>query len=219
MNTQKAGRGRGSKRVLFDATRSSKRVVQAVKLGRPETVYQKVLSEAEQAEELSARQRGAVEVKRRRTQHKLDELEKTNYRDAAPDKPLLMTPVEGTQALSANLASILAARREGIADRERTVTHDLELQAAIEASGRTSSKKEHWTPAVRKILTTRRTFGSLISDAAEFPSMHAAPNYFTAQAPRASRSSTTMCSICGYWGTYGCVQCGERYCSRKCGTT
>ncbi|CAD6931797.1 unnamed protein product [Tilletia controversa] len=223
MSSQAKG-GRGGKRVLFDTTRHSKRVVQAVKLGRPETVYQKVLSEAEQVEQLDARQRTAAEAKRRRTLRKLEELERTNHRDAAAGPAGLSTPVEGKRNLAANLTNLLAMRREGLGERDKTVTHDLELQAAIDSSrrgknGRIAVPKEQWTPAVRKILTTKRTFASLISDAAEFPSMHVAPNYFTAQAARPMHASQVMCSICGYWGQYSCVRCGDRYCSHKCGST
>ncbi|KAE8220980.1 hypothetical protein CF319_g5578 [Tilletia indica] len=230
MNSQASG-SRGGKRVLFDSTRHSKRVVQAVKLGRPETIYQKVLSEAEQFEQLSARQRTASEAKRRRTLRKLDELERTNHRDAAGAQAVLSTPVEGKQNLAASLANALAARREGLGERDKAVGLDLELQAAIESAnvlgpgsgsgkkGRISVAKEQWTPAARKILTMKRTFASLVSDATEFPSMHVGPNYFTAQASRPRQASRAVCSICGYWGEYSCVKCGDRYCSRKCGTT
>ncbi|KAL9940059.1 hypothetical protein V8E36_000764 [Tilletia maclaganii] len=226
-----SGRGGKTKRVLFDATRQSKRVTQAVKLGRPETVYKKVLSDAEQAEQLDHRQRVAADARRRRVQKRLNELEKTNYRDANPERSGYTASVEGVQAVSSSLANMLAMRREGLGEKDRTVTHDLELMAAIEVCDGTSSSsgrerrgkqtasKEHWTPAVRKILSTRRTFGSIIADAAEFPSMHAKPNYFSAQAAPSRHASQSMCSVCGYWGAYSCVRCEEKYCSRKCGAT
>ncbi|KAK0550131.1 hypothetical protein OC845_002822 [Tilletia horrida] len=226
------GVGSGRRVIFKDTTRHSKRVVQAVRLGRPETVYKKVLSEAEQAEQLGARHLSAREAKRRRIQKRLDDLEKCDARLSTVDhKSILKIQTEGTRNLTAELAGLLAARKEGGGERERPVTYDGELQAAAEfadtqgsGSGREkrnrwATNKEHWTPAVKKILTTKRTIGSLMTDAAEFPSMYVSPNYFTAQAPPPTQRVQAMCSVCGYWGHYACVRCGDRYCSRKCGST
>lgn len=72
------------------------------------------------------------------------------------------------------------------------------------------------SPAVRRLLGTKRGAHALLSEAASLGQLASYPR-FALGAPR--RRARPLCGVCGYWGTMTCRLCGERVCSKGCHDT
>ncbi|KAK9470461.1 uncharacterized protein V1510DRAFT_370133 [Dipodascopsis tothii] len=98
-----------------------------------------------------------------------------------------------------------------IADLERENYHEnvkIEIPAAVSKAATKS------TPAVRRILASKKALGNYFDDD------EAGTKRFQAAAVQPSRyPARKLCSVCGYWGTIKCIRCGARYCSAACEDT
>ncbi|KAN0066456.1 hypothetical protein ACQY0O_000550 [Thecaphora frezii] len=145
------------------------------------------------------------EARRRRQKRRLEELERTNYRDGPSG---LTFPDEAGSGSSVSLVGALAGSREG--DRPEPAA-----RASATAANSPASRKKA-SAEVKRILSTRKRFATLLEEAAETPGFHNAPNYLSAAAGPPRYPRPALCSICGYWGTVTCLRCGDKYCGLVC---
>ncbi|PWN50714.1 hypothetical protein IE53DRAFT_368669 [Violaceomyces palustris] len=198
------------------------------------------------------RERAAKERKRKR---RLDELERTNYRDVGTNLTILPGEVGSSRA---TLAGILAAKRQGgtegldevlskaaVSTSTSNVASSSEVQtpqssktrrggasltnptpkgSGSPSSGTTTNPnagegKRKQSAEVKRLLSSRKGFSSLLEDASGHPLFSSPPNYITASARPSRYPAKPICTICGYWGSITCGRCSEKYCGLKCGAT
>ncbi|KAK9355989.1 hypothetical protein V1523DRAFT_403447 [Lipomyces doorenjongii] len=98
-----------------------------------------------------------------------------------------------------------------LADLERENYNDGVRIEVPKSEGSRSSGK---SPAVRRILVSKKTLSNLFDEdetgTGEFYSAAVVPSRYPTR---------NLCSVCGYWGSITCIRCGARYCSLACEDT
>ena len=165
------------------------------------------------SEEIQESERKRQDAKRRRAKKRLEELERTNFRDTRSEINLggggdAERALLGEKAsAAAQLAGLLAAARGGNSDEE-------DAQTAGPSSSRKSSQKQ--SAKLRSILSGKKNLQSLIDDLRSDQELRDKPNYLTATAPPSAYPTRHLCSVDGYWGDITCSKCGDRVCGLAC---
>ncbi|KAK9240633.1 hypothetical protein V1525DRAFT_369728 [Lipomyces kononenkoae] len=108
-------------------------------------------------------------------------------------------------------SSIQRAINRRLADLERENYNDSVKIEVPKAEGSRSSGK---SPAVRRILVSKKTLSNLFDDDETGTS-----EFYSAAVERSRYPMRHLCSVCGYWGAITCIRCGARYCSLACEDT
>ncbi|KOS16389.1 hypothetical protein Malapachy_3288 [Malassezia pachydermatis] len=98
---------------------------------------------------------------------------------------------------------------------ESAIEHVM-LQSASDAQAPPVAvdKQLHRTsPAVRRLLSSRRGANALLDEAISLGQLAQIPT-FTIHAP--TYKARPLCSVCGYWGDIKCMACLEPCCSKLC---
>ena len=116
-------------------------------------------------------------------------------------------------------AAAFPTRRDG-SDAPAPAQHtddaleDVLVQSASDASAPLpTDRAARMSPAVRRLLTTRRGANALFADAVHAHQLHAFPDFMLGPPTYPARP---LCSICHFWAAASCMRCGEQYCSRSC---
>lgn len=99
---------------------------------------------------------------------------------------------------------------------EQAISHVL-LQSASDANAPPVAADRHLnrtSPAVRRLLSTRRGANALLEEAAGLGQLQSMPAFMLDKGTYPARP---LCGVCGDWGDLRCMACGERYCSNRCG--
>ena len=93
---------------------------------------------------------------------------------------------------------------------------DVLVHAATDANAPVPADRSsaRMTPAVRRLLGTRRGANALLSDAVSQRHLMGMPEFLLGPPRYPARP---LCSVCNYWGDATCMACGEPYCGRSCG--
>ncbi|WFD36181.1 hypothetical protein MCUN1_003058 [Malassezia cuniculi] len=124
-----------------------------------------------------------------------------------------------TRLLALGAASF-PARRDG-SDAPAPAQHtddaleDVLVQSATDASTPvpTDRSASRMSPAVRRLLGSRRGANALFADAVHAHQLQSMPDFMLGPPQYPARP---LCAICHYWSSAVCMVCGEPYCSRAC---
>ena len=107
---------------------------------------------------------------------------------------------------------------DSAARQRQTQRHLAELEkdnhneVRIELPKQGDAAKRGSTQAVRRILSSRKTFGNHFDE-------NDTTAYIQATSGRSHYPRRFFCAICGYWGKYKCQRCGNHTCSISCTAT